>query len=144
MGGIINYIKAEIVIEEKDINKKIRIINSFEEIKREEKRPDGEDDYKYENEKEIKKCKIIINEKIISFSYFYIFKEKGKYFIKYSFTDNITKINYMFFECNSLINIDLSNFNTQNVTDMSCMFFGCKTLKKDNIITENEIILNNF
>ena len=33
----INYIKAEIEIKEKDINKKIRNINSFEEIKREKK-----------------------------------------------------------------------------------------------------------
>ena len=92
----INYIKAEIEIREKDINKKIRIINSFEEFKRKEDWPDKVDDYKYENEKEIKtKCKIIINGKIISFSYFYIFKEKGKYFIKYSCTDNLIKINYM-------------------------------------------------
>ena len=80
----INYIKAEIEIKENNINRKIRIINSFEEIKREEEWNDKWNDYKYENEKEIKeKCIIKINEKIISFSYFYIFKEK--YFIKYSF-----------------------------------------------------------
>ena len=46
------------------------------------------------------------------FSYFHRFKEKGKYLIKYSFSDNLIKINYMFYGCKSLTNIDLSNFNT--------------------------------
>ena len=34
----------------------------------------------------------------------------------------------MFYECNSLTNIDLSNFNTQNVTNMSYMFYECSSL----------------
>ena len=134
----INYIKAEIEIKENNINKEIRIINSFEENKRREEWPDEEDDYENENEKEIKKnCKIKINEKIISFSYFYIFKEKGKYFIKYSFKNNLKKINYMFYGCNSLTNIDLSNFNTQNVTNMSYIFYGCNSLKNINLSNFN-------
>ena len=48
----------------------------------------------------------------------------------------------MFSGCKSLTNIDLSNFNTQNVTDMSFMFSGCDSLKKKNVITNNEEILN--
>lgn len=35
---------------------------------------------------------------------------------------------YMFFGCNSLTSIDLSNFDTSNVTDMNNMFHGCKAL----------------
>ena len=59
-----NYIIAEINIGEDEIGKNIRIINSFEEAKREKQCNDEEDDYKYENEKEIKeKCKIKINNK---------------------------------------------------------------------------------
>ena len=34
----------------------------------------------------------------------------------------------IFFECHSLINIDLSNFNTEKVIDMSYMFFDCFSL----------------
>ena len=72
-----NYIIGEIDIKNEDINKDIRIINSFEECKRIYNRKDDKDDYKYENEKEIKEiCKIEINNKIIPFSYFYKFKEK--------------------------------------------------------------------
>ena len=75
-----NYILAEINIEENDINKNIRILNSFEEYKRINEYDDEEDDYKYENEKEIKEnCIIKINDKIIPFNYLYIFKEKGKF-----------------------------------------------------------------
>ena len=75
-----NYILAEINIEKDDINKNIRILNSFEEYKRINKRDDEENDYKYENEKEIKEnCIIKINNKIITFNYLYKFKEKGKH-----------------------------------------------------------------
>ena len=117
-----NYIIAEIEIKEEDINKDIRIINSFEEDKRNNEWEDEEDDYKYENEKEIKEnCKIEINNKIISFSYFYKFKEKGKYIIKYSFKNNINKTYFMFYEYRSLISINLFNFNTRNVTNKNSM-----------------------
>ena len=47
----------------------------------------------------------------------------------------------MFFECSSLTNIDLSNFNTNNVTDMSGMFSECNKLTKNNIIVKDERIL---
>ena len=134
-----NYIIGEIEIREEDINKDIRIINSFEEVKRNKRWwEDKEDDYKYENEKEIKEnCKIEINNKIISFSYFYKFKEKGKYKIKYSFKNNINKTDYMFYRCESLTNINLSNFKTQNVTNMSEMFSRCESLSNINLSNFN-------
>ena len=125
-----NYILAEINIEEDDINKNIRILNSFEEYKRINKFDDKKDDYKYKNEKEIKKnCIIKINKKIIPFNYLYKFKEKGKFKIEYSFKNNIKSLAYLFSECNSLTNIDLSNFNTQNVNDMSNMFYECNSFR---------------
>ena len=71
-----NYIIAEINIDEYNINKKIRLINSFEQIIREKRKEDYFDDikkeeyYKYENEKEIKdNCEIEINNNKIEFSY---------------------------------------------------------------------------
>lgn len=42
----------------------------------------------------------------------------------------------MFFDCNSLENIDLSNFDTSNVTSMNGMFVKCYALK--------ELDLSNF
>ena len=134
-----NIIIAEIEIKEYDINKYIRIINSFEQYKRESKwRKDKEDDYKYENEKEIKEnCKIKINNEIIPFNYFYKFNKIGKYKIEYLFRCNLTKTDYMFFECKNLTDINLSNFNTQNVTNMSFMFYRCESLKNINLSNIN-------
>ena len=34
----------------------------------------------------------------------------------------------MFWECESLTNLNLSNFNTQNVKDIRSMFSYCKSL----------------
>ena len=59
----------------------------------------------YDNEKEIKRCKIKINNKLIPFHYFHKFNEIGEYKIKYIFNEEINKINFMFAECTSIINI---------------------------------------
>ena len=111
-------------------------------MKRENKWKDSKDDYLYQNEKEIKEnIEIKINGKQIEFTYKYKFIEEGKYIIEYSFKKNLTKTSYMFYNCNSLINLDLSNFNTQNVINMRFMFFYCNSLKKKNIITRDNRIL---
>ena len=51
-------------------------------------------------------------------------------------------MNFMFRGCSSLNNLNLSNFNTQNVTNMAGMFSGCSSLKKKNVITNDNKILN--
>ena len=131
-----NYIIAEIEIKENDINKDIRIINSYENQSKE-----GEQENKNKNEKEIKdNIEITINGEIIPFSYSYKFKEKGKYKIKYSFKNNLTNTNYMFYKCEYLIKIDLSKLNTENVKAMNLMFGECKSLTNidlTNINTKN-------
>ena len=129
-----NYIISEFEIK-KD-NETIRIINSYEEAKRGHNWSDKGN--KYHNEKVIKEnCEIRINNEIILFSYKYRFNKKGKYTIKYIFKNNITNTNCLFCECKCLVNINLSNFNTQNVTDMSCMFLGCSSLTNINLSNFN-------
>ena len=132
-----NYITSEINIKEDDLNKDIRIINSYEEYYR-ELNLDIFDEYK--NENEIKdNIEITINDEPIPFSYFYKFKEKSKYIIKYIFKNNLTKTDFMFYGCEYLINMNLSHFQTIDVTNMSSMFSGCKSLIKinlDNINTQ--------
>ena len=46
-------------------------------------------------------------------------------------------MSYMFFECSSLTNIDLSSFNTQNVKNMSNMFYDCDSLTNINLSNFN-------
>ena len=42
-------------------------------------------------------------------------------------------MSYMFYECSSLKELNLNNFNTNNVTNMRCMFLGCSSLKELNL-----------
>ena len=132
--NINNYIIAEIIIKDEDINKDIRILNSYEESLRINKYIEKNKDLN--NEDEIKKCEIKINEKLIPFNYIHKFEKSGKYTIKYSFKNNLTNTAFIFRDCSSLNNINLSNFNTNNVTDMSWMFSDCSSL--------NSLDLSNF
>ena len=54
-------------------------------------------------------------------------------------TQNATNMRGMFNACISLPNLNLSNFNTQKVTYMSCMFSSCYNLKY--VITKDSRIL---
>ena len=140
--------KNEIILEIniKYNNSRERIINSFENTKREHQvlrsiEIGGEEN---ENEKDIKDCEMYINDKKIDFTYYYTFNKKGKYIIKYKFKKLLNSTNFMFYECRSLSSLDLSNFNTQNVTNMEYMFDNCASLAKKNLITKDNKILNAF
>ena len=124
-----NFIIGEIYIKEDDVNKYIRIINSYEEYMRNEK-PNDKLDIDRMNEKEIKKCQIQINEELIPFNYYYQFKEEGKYIIKYSFKNDLIKVNDIFNKCEYLINVDLSNFNNIISKNTCLMFNGTDKLKE--------------
>ena len=140
-----NYIIVELYISDEDINKDIRIINSYEQAKREDEYNFIEGDYKNENEKEIKeKCIIKINGIVIPFCYLYKFKTSEKYTIEYLFYNFITNTNYMFYDCSFLTNLNLSNFNTTNVTNMSCMFDGCSSLRNLNLSNFNTTNVTNM
>ena len=136
-----NYIIAEIEIKKDDINKDVKILNSFEQRKLENKINKKEKYLNYENEKEIKEnCIIEINNEVIPFNYFHKFREEGLYLIKYSFLNNLTNSNSMFYDCEFFKTIDLSHFRTENITNMSYMICNCFNLKS--IIISN--YLENF
>ena len=155
----INYIIGELYISKSDIGKKIRIINSYEESLRYElDKYDDMDDRNLaslynkgkeenkedENEKEVKDCLIEINDIKIPFSYFHEFIKEGKYKIKYTFKDLPTNCNHIFYNCSSLINLDLSNFDTKDVMNMSYMFYMCYNLTKVNLSNINTQKVNNM
>ena len=149
-----NYIIAEIFIKEDDVNKNIRIINSYEEYMRNEK-PNSELDKDRMNEKEIKKCEIKINDELIPFNYYYQFKKEGKFIIKYSFKNHLIKANDLFNKCEYLIKVDLSNFKITDSKNTYLMFNGIDKLKEirginkfitnkiENIEFKNFHIINN-
>ena len=63
-----------------------------------------------------------------------------------NFNKNYTDLSYMFFYCNSLTSINLSNFNANNVINMSFMFSYCHSLTSINlsiIFFNSTFIFNN-
>ena len=136
-----NYIISEIDINEKNVNKEIRIINSFEEWAKPKnflsKYFNKIDETGRKNENEIKKCEIKINDKSILFTYKYKFTKLGKNIIKYQFKNLLTKADFLFADCNCLSKIDLSHFNSQNVDNMRGMFTGCTSLTNINLTNFN-------
>ena len=45
-------------------------------------------------------------------------------------TDNVVNMTGMFWNCSSLVSLDLSSFNTEKVHSMGWMFSGCSSLSK--------------
>lgn len=45
-------------------------------------------------------------------------------------TSNMATMDYMFYDCQNLLELDLSNFNTSNVTSMFGLFSGCNVLEE--------------
>ena len=133
-----NCIFSEVIINGININKNIRIINTYEEMLRTNEKERIKANNKYNNENEIKEnCEIKINGEIVDFTYFYHFNKEGIYKIQYKFKKNLTKINHIFYDCSYLSNIDLSNLITLNITETIYMFYGCKNLIKINLSSFN-------
>ena len=114
-----NCITVDIEITEENVGKNIDIVNSS---------------YKEIIENFIIK---INNVKLPSFSYKQIFKKKGKIKIQYLLKNILFNMSYMFSECYSLKDINLSNFNAKNVTNMEHMFSGCCSLTSINLSNFN-------
>ena len=49
-----------------------------------------------------------------------------------TFEEEINSFDYMFFGCKNIIEIDLSEFNTENIINMASMFDNCVNLEKIN------------
>ena len=78
-------------------------------------------------------CDIYINNIKIEFTTYYKFPKKGTYSIKYKFNKLLSTTRSMFYECDSIKTLDLSNFNNEKVTDMCFMFRGCTSLTNINL-----------
>ena len=48
-------------------------------------------------------------------------------------TNNVINIEGIFMGCTKLMSVDLKNFNTSNVKNVNKMFYGCNNLKKFDI-----------
>ena len=78
-------------------------------------------------------CDIFINE-VKFYEGIKINKENN---ICIKFNKKYNDLSYMFEYCNTLISIDLSDFNTNNVTNMNRMFYNCESLTSINFSNFN-------
>ena len=129
-----NFIIGTIEIKEPHSIK--RIINSFENLKREAPNWYWNLIKGIENEEQIKQSEIFINDKKINFCYYYDFPYIGNFTIKYIFKNLLTSTSFMFFDCD-LNSLDFSNFNSQNLNDMKFMFYKCNSLSSLNLSNFN-------
>ena len=146
-----NYILVEIEIQEKDKNKGVKIINNdIYPIHNDHNFDPFFLNYFYNSfnsEINPKNVRIEIDGKMIGFSNYYKFKEKGIHILKYYFNSFITNFSSIFAGCKDIIKIDMTNFHTKNITNISSLFYGCISLKNINLSnfnTEKVTNMNNM
>ena len=123
-----NNIKLKINIKKEDINKNIYFLdNTDNEVFINEK---DKEEHHHDFLKELDESNVelyINNTKYKYQKYFTPIKE-GIYDILLKFKINIRDCNFMFYNCSNIIDIDLSEFNSENVINMLSMFEGCSNL----------------
>ena len=161
-----NYITGIYEIKKEDVNKPLKILNSFDEVQKEIPEFEG-----IKNEKELKESlELYINEKKIKFTYVYSFEKEGENYIKIKSKKHLTNIcslfcgshyikkidfsNFntlyvnnmraLFGGCHILIDLNFTNFNTSNVTNMEAMFMNCLSLKNLDLSNFNTINVTNM
>ena len=137
----LSYIEILLEINENDLNKKIYFLDNTD--------FEGENGQKHfhDNLKELSglNTTLIINNQILKFEKFYIFKQIGKYNVKLQFLNQISNCGFMFYDCINITQIDFSHFNSKNVVNMEYMFYYCENLRKinlSNLVTTNVINMN--
>ena len=109
------------------LNKPMQILNCYEQVT--QKFPNRYLGYSTNNDKELSEnCELYLNNNKIGFHYEYQLQQKGENNFKILLKNTLTNINLMFSDCNKLLSIDLSNFNSSKVINMSYMFYGCSSL----------------
>ena len=139
-----NFIVAIFDITERDIRDSsfgfMLIINSYERFYEKNNHKNNYVEYnkELENRKDINKTEIYINgERIYPFDYRYKFTQPGKYKVIYKFNKPLTSAAYLFYEVNTMISIDLSNFDSRYLDITSSMFEYCDKLENINFTNFN-------
>ena len=85
------------------------------------------DEYFIKNNKD--KCFLLINNKIHELYGEYKFNKKEKNIkIKLIEESNIENMSFMFYNCKSLLSVDMSKWNINKVKNLDCIFLGCSSL----------------
>ena len=147
-----NEIKVTFNIQQEDIGKKIYYMYNISKNKDENNYLDNKEDNHIARAKSLEiyhyflndyHPKIYINEiENKEFDYYFKPTEAKLYTVIIKFTKEIPDCSYMFYDCDRIISIDLSFFDSKKVNNMRHMFNGCSNLRYinfSNIDTRNVI-----
>ena len=121
----INKINMKVEVDQRDIGKKIYFIGSSKNLKEKVKILEDLND---------SNVKLFINEEKYPYAKYFIPTKKGLYDINIEFANIIENCSYMFSNCENIIDIDLSSFNSKSVKNTEFMFYRCIKLKKINLL----------
>ena len=134
IGGILSYRAAHQNIKKinKDINSNILILKYYNNILKEYKLFDTSHNNISNYIKSIK-----IDEKIVNYVEKFNFSDIGEHTVEINLNKNISSL-YMFFKnCDSLISVDFSYFNSENINNLGELFSGCSSLSSINFTNFN-------
>ena len=134
-----NQILIMLKVDKKDISKEINFLDN-EYYLENYIRKDFNDHNKEIKELNKEKVELYINgENQKIFKKCFMPDKEGEYKIKIIFKYKINDCKYMFRNCNNIISVDLSSFDSSDVTNMNYMFGKCHYLKEvelSNLITD--------
>ena len=137
--NLCNEIKLKVKIDKNDVNKNVYFLDNTKEF--EDKKGNK---HIHDNLKELNSSntELYINNEKTEYKKYFQPKKEGTYSILLKIHNNIKDCSFMFYDCDRLINIDLTKFDTSNVTNMSYMFSGCgaivnSTFDISNLNTKN-------
>ena len=108
-----NILIIALKIEDTDINEEIYFLNN------------SNDNLKELNESN---TELFINDTQRKFENYFKPEKEGNYVIKLKFNTNIKDCSFMFSNCQNIVKLDLSSFDTSSVTDMNNMFSSCNNI----------------
>jgi surface protein len=74
----------------------------------------------------------------------YTFRSVGKHSLEIKLAKNLNTMEEMFIECSYLIELDLSDLNTQQVNSTAKMFYKCESLTSINLANMDENLVYNM
>ena len=145
-----NEIIIKIKIEEGDVNNNIYFLdNTSESIHPNgyyEKESKDNVKHNHDNLSELNETNtsLFIDGKIVPFKKYFIPRKSGIYSIKLLFKIKLANCAYMFCECNNIIEIDFSKFNTENIKNMQYFLYCCSGLSSLNLSSFNTQNVDNM
>ena len=155
-----NEILIKVKTKKEDIGKKINLLNYNEalscfkkQIKNDSSSGEKLKDVWCQLIKDIEKQLSLLNEENITleinnkkeiFTQYFIPKNSKIFTFKFIFKFKLECCSCMFWKSNHLIDVDLSNFNTEKVTNMVGMFGNCKNLTNINLSNLNTANVTNM